>query len=153
MKLSAHTAGASAKCRYNLGSAFFPAGHPADLLVTGGRTRVVFGETLWRHLSLSNCENGLPQKRSRSSTIPATHSSGDPPYRGSEKATRVGPPTLNAYRLEKKELLQWPPNLMMRSQDSADVDSAMPSAQRSQQSFYHQWKAAVASAKCPRING
>lgn len=60
--------------------------------MTGGRASVVFGETLGRHLYLSNCGNETPWKRSHSSVSPITHSSEDPPFRGAEKTTLVGSP-------------------------------------------------------------
>ena len=72
----------------------------------GGLASAGFGETLWRHLYLSNCRNELPWKQSCSSVSPVTHSSGDPPCRGPEKTTRVGsPPVTECSRSEFRSLL------------------------------------------------
>ena len=60
--------------------------------MTGGPARVVFGETLWRHLCPSRCRNETPWKRSCTFASSVTHSSEDPLCRGSEKSTRAGPP-------------------------------------------------------------
>jgi hypothetical protein len=64
---------------------------------TGGWASAGFGETLWRHLFLSNCRNEPFWKRSRSSVSTVIHSSEDPPCRGSEKTTLTRPPPVNAY--------------------------------------------------------
>ena len=62
-----------------IGSAFFPAGHPADLPVTGGRTSVVFGETL----CLPTGRQAAPllvqlRERIASETISQLHNPGNP---------------------------------------------------------------------------
>jgi len=70
--------------------------------MVGGRTSVVFGETLWRHLCLSGCRNETLWKRSHNSARPVTHSFGDPPCRGSEKTTLTRSPSVTECSLIKK---------------------------------------------------
>jgi len=60
--------------------------------MTGERASAVFGATLWWHPYLPNCRNELLWRQACSSQEPVTHSSGDPPFRGAEKTTRVGSP-------------------------------------------------------------
>ena len=65
--------------------------------MAGGRASVVLGETLWRHLCLTNCRDETIWKRSRNAASPVTHSSEDPPFRGAEKTTLVGSPPVCEY--------------------------------------------------------
>ena len=58
----------------------------------GEWTSVIFGETLRRHLHMSNCKNRHLGRELATSQTPVTHSSRDPPYRGTEKTTLAGSP-------------------------------------------------------------
>jgi len=70
--------------------------------MVGGRASAVFGETLWRHLCLSNCRNETSWKRPRGSARPVTHPFEDPPFRGTDKTTLVGSPPETKCPLIKK---------------------------------------------------
>ena len=60
--------------------------------MTGGRTRVVFGETLWRILSGLIPQVKLSLDHSCSSMRPSPIPSENPPFRGSERTTRARSP-------------------------------------------------------------
>ena len=69
--------------------------------MTGRLASAVFGETLWRHLCLSHCVNRTALEVFRKSVSPVTYSSGDPPFRGSEKTALVGsPPVTKGLRMD-----------------------------------------------------
>jgi hypothetical protein len=67
--------------------------------MAGERASVIFGETLWRHLCVSNCKNKYLGSKLATPKSPVAHSSGDPPCRGTEKTTLVrSPPVTEGLR-------------------------------------------------------